>query len=284
MSLSDMPTFDVEDNSPRDSQESRGSSRERDSEPADAPKAKGQQHKKPGKRRKHQRHGSHVTEAQRPAHDSWSSGALSANQVPKVHGLPAGALMRRATQAVLDTESLVKSRTHISIRRPTKAEFKRSGVTEEDFDELVTSDQMRRLTEVFGDAHVPSSNMLLHIAANRVETQSVVPEMFKLAEEIHRDDTVKNSHCDGRGSVGQMLYRWNFNDIDVPWQLITEELNANARREIKKNWVMLDPDCLFRQCWDIAQVVLLVYMAFQLPYRVGFSIPDPVLWCVLNVK
>ena len=186
--------------------------------------------------------------------------------------------MRRATQAVLDTEHLVKARTHISIRRPTNDEFKRSGVTEEEFDDLIASEQMVRLTEVFGEAHIPSSNMLLHIAANRVETGSVVPEMFKFAEEIHENDTVKNSVCDGKDSVGQMLYRWNYHDIDVPWQLIKEELNANKRREIKRSRLMLDPDCLFRQCWDVAQVVLLVYMAFQLPYRVGFSIPDPVLW------
>ena len=70
--------------------------------------------------------------------------------------------------------------------------------------------------------------------------------------------------------------RWVARSCDIPHSLKLEEHNVAARRTIAST-PRLDPDCGFRQVWDLIQVVLLLYMAVALPVRVGFSLPDPAI-------
>lgn len=57
-----------------------------------------------------------------------------------------------------------------------------------------------------------------------------------------------------------------------------ENVRDKRRREaaeILESGSMIDPNGEFRKRWDMVQIVLLIYVAFSVPYRMGFN--DPVL-------
>ena len=55
-----------------------------------------------------------------------------------------------------------------------------------------------------------------------------------------------------------------------------DRTRRKAQERLKDSRI-LDPDGGFRRQWDLAQMLLLVYVAFVVPYRLGFSHPV-LLW------
>ena len=232
------------------------------------------------------KHDGHRPALHAPAADSVNSGAIAKDPHDPSYTRNARPWWKRVAHRVCDMQTChhKKSREHFSIRDPTRKELERAGVTQEQYEQVIHSEQLQHLIATFGETHLPSTNMLLHIAANQLGAQDVKPEMFRLADEDASRDVEQDqgqdadAHCRGEDSVGQMLYNWTYTDVDVPWKLMKAELNASARRQIERSRLMIDPDSIFRQSWDLAQVVLLIYLVFSLPYQIGFSIPDPPLW------
>lgn len=50
----------------------------------------------------------------------------------------------------------------------------------------------------------------------------------------------------------------------------------------KVSFFVLHPSNRFRQFWDALQVLLLAYLAFTVPYRVGFKEPSYGIWYILE--
>ena len=188
-----------------------------------------------------------------------------------------------------------KASVHSSMREATEAELIKAGVDRKDIENVLDSPEMEKLREAFGENHVPSTRMLLHLAkAQRKKDRddSVAPEMIAAGSEPAGSDPAEStgesaesesaesaavSHTIGASSVGQKLFEWTSGDSDIPLWLMAEERNSTARRRIQKT-ILLDPDCGLCQAWDATQFVLLVYLAFDLPYRVGFNVGLPRLY------
>ena len=168
--------------------------------------------------------------------------------------------------------------THSSLRAVTKAELTKAGVEVEDMDLVLDSPEMAKLREAFGESHVPSLRMLLHLAKSMRKKQTleskVLPEMIKA--DAGTSDSPADSHTFGPTSIGQKLFDWTSDDNEIPLWLMAEERNSTARRRIQDT-ILLDPDCGLRQTWDVAQLCLLLFLAFDLPYKVGFNIEQPPL-------
>lgn len=58
---------------------------------------------------------------------------------------------------------------------------------------------------------------------------------------------------------------------------IRDKQRREAREKLAASEMIFDPDAPFRRKWDLAQMLLLVYVAFGVPYRLGFSHPV-VIW------
>ena len=185
-----------------------------------------------------------------------------------------------------------KASVHSSMRGATEAELIHAGVDMKDIENVLSSPEMEKLREAFGEHHIPSTRMLLHLAkAQRKKDRdsSVVPEFVaadsdaktpaERAEPVEHARDAATSHTIGPSSVGKKLFDWTSGDSDIPLWLMDEERNSAARRRIQ-NTIMLDPDCGLCQAWDAIQFVLLVFLAFNLPYRVGFNVGMPHLYSV----
>eukprot|EP01047_Picozoa_sp_COSAG01_P059029 COSAG01_NODE_7034_length_3383_cov_4.056334_1_plen_772_part_00 len=124
-----------------------------------------------------------------------------------------------------------------------------------------------------------NTHLIVHLARKKKEMAENLPALPEiLPEENNMHDDGVNTYCSGSKSLGRTIWdRVQFH-CDIPHESQMLIANTAARERITQSRVLLDPDCLFRQCWDLIQVVLLLYMAFLLPFRVGFSIPDPLLW------
>jgi hypothetical protein len=187
-------------------------------------------------------------------------------------------MLNRIGRAVTDPQAHKRFATHFSIREPTEAELSRAHVTRKQFEHVKDSEEVQRLIDKFGEAHVPSSNMIMHIAANQFSLDnSVQPEMFTLPE-VASEDTGESSASfftkagEGPGGVGYQMFAKTYSDIDMPWDLMTAELNVHARRRIAYSCHMIDPDSVFRQGWDFVQVFLLIWLTIQLPYEIAFPV------------
>lgn len=167
--------------------------------------------------------------------------------------------------------------THSSLRSPTAAQIQKARLSNTCLDESLQSEEVIRMRAALGQEHLPSVQTLMHLAKCKAErNQMVVPEFTERIPETD-EDGVAFPVTGKENSLGMELHAHVFNDVDMPLKLMLVERNAVARREIAKT-ILLDPDCLFRQVWDGVQLLLLVWLALHLPYRVGFSLPDPELW------
>ena len=200
---------------------------------------------------------------------------------------------------------LAASGTHSTLRAPNKHQLRKAGISDEKARKILdpnnpdhslatavgVKQHLDGMRAAFGDDWEPSTAMLLHLAARGedAEANKVTPEMIVTEEQTaaarhaaeHKNengpDVDATGICHGEESLAMKLFKWSYADVDMPGELILDEHNAQARRKIDDT-ILLDPDCLFRQVWDLVQMVLLVYMALALPYSVGFSIDDPPLW------
>ena len=65
------------------------------------------------------------------------------------------------------------------------------------------------------------------------------------------------------------------NDIDFTNKL--GDLNLRAikfKKNVKKRCRPIEPDSTFKSWWDLAGMVLIIFEAIVIPYRVCFSIPS----------
>ena len=72
------------------------------------------------------------------------------------------------------------------------------------------SDAVKVIKDLFGENHVPSTTVLLHIAANQRQAESVKPEMFRIADAASGDPPTK-PYCTGKDSLGKCY-------TDIPTQ------------------------------------------------------------------
>eukprot|EP01043_Picozoa_sp_COSAG02_P050781 COSAG02_NODE_5264_length_4487_cov_1.615998_1_plen_336_part_00 len=200
---------------------------------------------------------------------------------------PAAATKRAATalgsKGAVAAGKAKRGGTHSSVRAPTAAQLKASGANDASLQAAMQSEQVAQIRNAAGNSdHMPSTGVLLHLAKHEASTKEsvVLPEF---TERLPAEDTAGAGNANRFSitgkvkSLGMEMHNHTFSDIDMPLKLMLEEKNSAARREIA-NTILLDPDCLARQAWDLIQMILLVWMALMLPYRVGFQLPDPPLW------
>ena len=69
---------------------------------------------------------------------------------------------------------------------------------------------------------------------------------------------------------------------DEDGELTTEALAARERR-YERRWYSIDPEGSFRSKWDLAQAIILAYIALTVPFRVGLKQPAEGGWYVLDL-
>ena len=69
---------------------------------------------------------------------------------------------------------------------------------------------------------------------------------------------------------------------DEDGELTTEALAARERR-YERRWYSIDPEGSFRSNWDLAQAIILAYIALTVPFRVGLKQPAEGGWYVLDL-
>ena len=109
------------------------------------------------------------------------------------------------------------------------------------------------------------------------------------------EETSHSSMSDGSGSprapylpeslerTGSMseLERWKGTLVPQGSDLSRENERDRRKRiaqvRLDGAAMLIDPDGIFRRRWDFAQMLLLIYVAFGVPFRLGFGVPV-VLW------
>ena len=69
---------------------------------------------------------------------------------------------------------------------------------------------------------------------------------------------------------------------DEDGELTMEALAARERR-YERRWHSIDPEGSFRSKWDLAQAIILAYIALTVPFRVGLKQPAEGGWYVLDL-
>eukprot|EP01043_Picozoa_sp_COSAG02_P059746 COSAG02_NODE_7670_length_2901_cov_60.433262_3_plen_198_part_00 len=85
--------------------------------------------------------------------------------------------------------------------------------------------------------------------------------------------------------TGRMLALRNLVGTDEGSATIeeTEEMLRKEKLMQRANWYIVMPDSSFKMCWDLSQVVVLLYVAAVVPLRIGFdttSEPFSTFWWI----
>ena len=64
---------------------------------------------------------------------------------------------------------------------------------------------------------------------------------------------------------------------------MTMEALAARERRYERRWHSIDPEGSFRSKWDLAQAIILAYIALTVPFRVGLKQPAEGGWYVLDL-
>jgi hypothetical protein len=148
-------------------------------------------------------------------------------------------------------------------------------------EDVMLSKEVQLLKTAKGEKHQPSPKLLMWLAAKKTRSPHVTPECVAYApdtiEEHHAVDKGDGSYTCGHESLAAKVFKWSYESVDIPPNIILEQHNIEQRVRIA-DLPLLDPDCPFRQCWDILQMLMLCYLAIELPMKTGFSLPDPELW------
>ncbi len=92
-------------------------------------------------------------------------------------------------------------------------------------------------------------------------------------EDEHLQHLMLEIDGDSNGTVTLDEFRGWFQDLSAEpkTKQVYVDPHTMALRKMKAA-KMLDPSGHFRQCWDLTQALLLFYVAFTVPYRVGFDV------------
>ena len=182
-------------------------------------------------------------------------------------------------KATRDTDPAVQPETESPLRAEKISVLKRRaadmGIEQEKLAEADDADDVRgAICKLINDLEMSADT---HDIKRRKKLASVAPLQGPGGILPKKND----SRTQEDTSLATQLFHRSNKEHVVPNEILQTKKNREERKKLTDpHLALLDPNCTFKESWDLAQFFLLLYMAIALPYTVGFSIDDPELFSI----